>query len=386
MFATSRHWSAGFCLMCLSLASLLACGAVSLAQEEPAKPDAPAAAAEPPAPTLGIGDDAPPIAIDSWLHGEPLDGLKAGEIYVVEFWATWCGPCLANMPHLAELQTEYGEKVHMIGVTREETEVVEKFLEKKQSGEKLWKDVISYRLARDLDDQTSTAYMRAAQQSGIPTAFIVGRDGKVQWIGHPARMEEPLAKIVEGNWDLELARAELVKQQQKKAASRQFSVLMRAQDWDGALAVLDELETLFGEDQADSIKNARLNVLDNAGRSEEAGKLRAEMITAAWDNPQQLNAIAWGIVAGRGEKDLDSAMKAAQRAVELTESKEGATLDTLARVYFLKQDLDTALELQAKAFELEPENRTIKASFEMYKRAIEAAKAVEGKEATVEKE
>ena len=58
-------------------------------------------------------------------------------------------------------------------------------------------------LAIDSDDATAEAYMRAAGQSGIPTAFIVGRDAAVEWIGHPARIDEPLSQIVDGSWDRE---------------------------------------------------------------------------------------------------------------------------------------------------------------------------------------
>ena len=41
-------------------------------------------------------------------------------------------------------------------------------------------------------------WMKAAGQNGIPTAFIVNKEGKIAWIGHPGRMDEPLDKIVAG--------------------------------------------------------------------------------------------------------------------------------------------------------------------------------------------
>ena len=46
------------------------------------------------------------------------------------------------------------------------------------------------------------AWMTAAGQNGIPTAFIVNKEGKIAWIGHPMEMEKPLEKIVAGTWDL----------------------------------------------------------------------------------------------------------------------------------------------------------------------------------------
>ena len=64
---------------------------------------------------LAPGSPAPAIAIAKWMQGEPVEEFEAGKVYVVEFWATWCGPCLQSMPHMAQLQTEYGDKVAFIG-------------------------------------------------------------------------------------------------------------------------------------------------------------------------------------------------------------------------------------------------------------------------------
>src|SRR5678816_220472 len=61
-------------------------------------------------PTLWAGDAAPPIAIGKWVKGGPVTGFERGRIYVVEFWATWCVPCVKSMPHLAEVQAKYREK------------------------------------------------------------------------------------------------------------------------------------------------------------------------------------------------------------------------------------------------------------------------------------
>src|ERR1051325_1895884 len=69
---------------------------------------------------LTAGDKAPPLTIEKWVKGEPITGFEKGRVYVVEFWATWCGPCVASMPHLSELQKEYGDRVTIIGVTKED--------------------------------------------------------------------------------------------------------------------------------------------------------------------------------------------------------------------------------------------------------------------------
>ena len=51
-----------------------------------------------------------------WLKGTPIQGFERGRVYVVEFWATWCGPCIAAMPHLSRVADKYKRRVTVIGV------------------------------------------------------------------------------------------------------------------------------------------------------------------------------------------------------------------------------------------------------------------------------
>ena len=182
--------------------------------------------------TLGIGDPAPALSIDRCVTGEPIDKLDPGQVYVIEFWATWCPPCRTSMPHLSQLQQQYGNKVQFVGVTRETEDTVRSFLAEEESAGRTWAEVVKYRLVIDRQAATDVAYMRAAGQTGIPTAFIVGRDGVVEWIGHPMSMDEPLAKIVANDWDREAAVAQFKQQTKLKEMSSELNNLMRAGSWD----------------------------------------------------------------------------------------------------------------------------------------------------------
>src|ERR1700761_3630148 len=61
--------------------------------------------------TLNWGDPAPALTVGKWVKGDPVAALEPGKIYVIDFWATWCAPCRALMPHLSELQKKYPDVV-----------------------------------------------------------------------------------------------------------------------------------------------------------------------------------------------------------------------------------------------------------------------------------
>lgn len=349
------------------LATLTAGAPQAVAQSE----GTPAAA---PPPTLGIGDPAPPLKTAGWSTGTALEGMQPGQVYVVEFWATWCGPCRVSMPHLSQLQQSYGEKATFVGVTREDPETVEKFLEQEQSPGKTWREVVQYRLALDDAGFMNTAYMRAANQNGIPTAFIVGRDQRIEWIGHPMRMDEPLAKVVANEWDRDAAIVEFRKEQAANQLTSELNTLVRTKDWDAALSKLDQAVEL-GIDPA-RVLSLRIAVLRLAERFEQVAQLEAGYVESVWEQASPLNEYAWRQCLLRGERNLPLALKAAQRAAELSEEQDASILDTLARVYFEQGELAEAISWQKKAVAVDKgATAEINAALKRYEAALAAEQA-----------
>jgi thiol-disulfide isomerase/thioredoxin len=59
------------------------------------------------APAPMVGEPAPPLHVAKWIKGHPVPRLRHGHVYVIDFWAPWCGPCVGGMPHLTDLQHRY---------------------------------------------------------------------------------------------------------------------------------------------------------------------------------------------------------------------------------------------------------------------------------------
>jgi thiol-disulfide isomerase/thioredoxin len=305
---------------------------------------------------LIIGDAAPPISISKWVNGNPVEAFAADSVYVVEFWATWCGPCLASMPHMASLQTEYGDKVTFIGITAEEDGVVTEFMGQNSRSGEPWSDVLTYTIALDADRKTNAAYMQAAGQNGIPCAFIVGKTGKVEWIGHPASIDQPLKSVVDGAWDLQKARNSFLAEREAEAVMQEYGPKIQAafekRDFKTGVSLLDQLIAGFPENS--EFKQMRFQFLLKGKMFDEANKAAEGLIEEAKDEPMELDKLAWILatgVPGPGP-DLDLALSAIKRAEELTESKNASILDTLGRVLFMQGKVDEAIAVEKRAVEL----------------------------------
>jgi thiol-disulfide isomerase/thioredoxin len=297
--------------------------------------------------TLHVGDAAPALAPSKWIKGEPVAKFEAGKIYVVEFWATWCGPCKESIPHLTKMQ-KANPDVTFIGqnVSEPDQSVVPAFV--KEMGDKM-----DYRVA--LDDMTGSehgkmnqTWMEAAGQDGIPTAFVVGKDSKIAWIGHPMELEPVLKQVVAGTFD---PKKEAAAAKVREDLREEISKAMESSDFDGALAAIDKLAKAQ-PDMADELNGQKFGILVEKKDFAAALPLAKGLVESQKDNAELLNEIAWSMVDPENtpeKPDLDLAEKAALRAVEVSKGEDAPILDTLARVYFNQGHVDKAIELQTKA-------------------------------------
>jgi tetratricopeptide (TPR) repeat protein len=197
-------------------------------------------------------------------------------------------------------------------------------------------------------------WMKAAGRNGIPSVFIIDREGRIAWVGHPlGGMDEALEQIVAGTWDIEAAAEKQVRDRAAEAEARKK-------------------------------REATAKVLKEFRSKLEAGEYAAayafmsgHVDTTFHDDAAQLNLVAWMIVDPDGdveEPDLALALKAAERANELTEGASWAILDTLARVHFASGNLDEAIRFQKLALKKAPSEEA----------AAELRKTLEEYEASVQ--
>ncbi|WP_010586488.1 TlpA family protein disulfide reductase [Schlesneria paludicola] len=345
---------------------------------------------------LTLGSKAPKLEVEKFIKGDEVKKFEKGKTYVVELWATWCGPCLATIPHLTELQKKYEDVVFIgVAVLEEDRKAVPDFVE--EMGAKM-----EYRVAIDQVPEDSEPaegkvvknWMEPAGLQGIPSAFIINGEGVIAWIGHPAQMEEPLSQIVEGRWDLvaEAKKITEAKELQKKMVAiftnlqKLYAEFNNDNEPDELLKALSSAEKEIPE-QAVQFQLIRFQVLSlTKDRTADAIEtVNALLESDKADDWQLLNNIAWIIVNPDRDSKADPkliklALKVALKADELTDKENPSIADTLAKVYFDNGDLAKAVKTQERVIELAEGSQmaadpSVKKRLKQYKKALEASTA-----------
>jgi|688.fasta_scaffold17586_7 thiol-disulfide isomerase/thioredoxin len=324
---------------------------------------------------LTIGSDAPMLDIEHWVQdGEGKFGkvtkFKKDNVYVVEFWATWCGPCVASMPHIVEMQSKYADKgVQIISISDEPLDTVQEFLDRevpRSKEPKTFRELTkSYSLTTDPDGSSNESYMQAAKQNGIPCAFLVGKDSKIEWIGHPMELDAALDAVVEGTWDRAKFAEEFKESQEMQSlmqdAQIQVGGLLRKKKMPEALAKMDEfIEKVKKPEIKLQFSMMKLNLHQIAGSDDkEVASTFESIFKLAEANPMMSNQVAWMAweMSDNGQLNSKETLKAAlvlaRAAAEKQEgNSKAATLDTASHLEYSLGNLDAALKLQQQAMEL----------------------------------
>lgn len=259
-----------------------------------------------------LGDPAPELDIAKWCKGEPITFAEGKDknIFVLEFWGTTCPHCRACVPRLTEMQKKFADQgVVFIGISPEPIEKIDAYV--KELGDK-----IGYRIAADNNRKTDLAYRGKRRIQQVPYAFLIGKEGKLIWHGHPmSGLDAVIEGVLKGTYDIEQGRR-----------------------WA----------------QARGYRYEYFRAVKSLTRAAKAREIGDKVLEYGKGEALLLNDFAWLIVTEPGlmKRDLELARKAIELANKDSGGKDARILDTFARVLFVSNEKKEAVEYEKKAIEL----------------------------------
>lgn len=126
------------------------------------------------------GKVAPSLDVATWITDEPD---ATNKVVIVDFWATWCAPCRAAIPHMNDLYQKHKDDVAVIGLSNESEEKLRSFMKDTR---------MVYAVGTDPDGRLSGW----VGVKGIPHIMIMSADGVVRWQGHPSELNESIVDAI----------------------------------------------------------------------------------------------------------------------------------------------------------------------------------------------
>lgn len=316
---------------------------------------------------LKVGDAAPSLASAKWVRGEPVKQFEGDKVYIVEFWATWCGPCIQAIPHLNEYHQKFKERgLVVIGHNLDEDEAtIKPFLS--QMGGKM-----SYAVTcDDGSKRMPKLWLEAAGQNGIPCGFVIDKAGKIAYIGHPMSLDEALlTKLLNAPSTKPASAADkkptVVAPPKPSAAAVALAEKITVALSTGKLDEAEEMVATLHEQIPDSLRYMGgmfdIKLLIARGDEENAIQLATMIAEDFSDQPAVVNQVAAELIAAKkpAAKLLETAEKIATKQTRAELPDASTAWNTLARVAELRGDDAKAADYKRKASQMPTPNASKK--------------------------
>lgn len=127
------------------------------------------------------------LSFTDWLQNQPMDTSFKGKYKVLEFWATWCKPCLEAVPHLNKMQKQFADSnIVFLSVTHQTPDETAKTLEKYN-----FETIVVSDRTRRLHEMLRISYRGTM---GLPRTVILDGNNNIRWYGNPKTLTAKLIK------------------------------------------------------------------------------------------------------------------------------------------------------------------------------------------------
>jgi peroxiredoxin len=296
-----------------------------------------------PAFALDVGDKAPEIDVSEWLQGGAarLGDEPGKKIWLIVLWGTFESDCIEAMPELNKVYGKHkNEGFDIAAVSTEPADQVRRYLANHK---------LDYRVAVDQFHKTSETYGKDERK--FPIGFLVDRSGAVVWKGNPRwGLERILTDVLSGTFDAE--RAKVLAKRQDELSTALWEAF--SGKWEELIVKCQEvLDADPSDGTAFSYITMALQQKDDHERYKSFMKQHVERCK---DDADALQRAAEELSTGSGYewRDVELALSAIKRAVELRKSGDADVLATHGRILFMIGLIEPAIAEMKKALALEP--------------------------------
>lgn len=308
------------------------------------------------------GEPVPSLQGVEWIQGPPITEFTRGRVYAVEFWSTWCAACITSIELMNDLARQYESSVTFVAVHiwhRPPAPRPADFLVQRRKDAK---PIPQFAVADDASGVIADAWMEATQSSGLPTAMIVDREGRLIWLGDSRAIHRPLQQVVQGQFDLPAGIASLKKRIRAGELASASSRAIETGDYaQGAKLALEALSA-DPEAAAPWMPGTYCHLLAASGSPTVADEfVRNLLATDAGRHPHVLTNLAYVILhfEPKALRNLQFALELARKAQQSRTEPDVDLIGLIARLRAELGDRRGAIaELEAAIQTVEIENRT----------------------------